>query len=152
MSTPDRPHIDPTEQYDLLHQMGIALLGKAPDNWHEIVYTTNRLVGYGTHRPLVRFADDSSEVFSLPPEILSKEKKLREAMYQEGKGTWFSMIYRIVRPGKFTTEFNYDNPPEFTIPPNPSSYAADLEYFPRDPEHIPDWLQEQLRRAETEED
>ncbi|CAM3765579.1 immunity protein YezG family protein [Nocardiopsis rhodophaea] len=40
-------------------------------------------------------------------------------MRQEVKGTWYSMEYTIVRPGKFSTEFNYDRDPAFTLEPPP---------------------------------
>ncbi|MEY9211661.1 hypothetical protein [Thermobifida halotolerans] len=70
--------------------------------------------------------------------------KLRVGMYLEGKGTWFSMEYVITRPGNYNVHFNYDQDPEITFP-TPQGYTQDLKYFPRDEEHIPDWLRQRLR-------
>ncbi|WP_304451924.1 immunity protein YezG family protein [Nocardiopsis sp. YSL2] len=69
---------------------------------------------------------------------------LRAGMYQEGKGTWFSMKYVITPPGKFHVDFNYDEDPGLTFP-TAHGFTVDLEYFPRDEEHIPDWLWEKLQ-------
>lgn len=79
--------------------------------------------------------------------VLRKFKELRAGMYQEGKGTWFSMTYKIVRPGRFSTYFNYDEPPEYDIYPSAGSFATDLDYFPRTTENTPGWLREKLREA-----
>ena len=68
-------------------------------------------------------------------------------MYKQGRGTWFSMHYTITPPTRYDVTFNYDDPPDFLIPPVPHDYLDDLEYFPRDPEHIPDWLQQKIDEA-----
>lgn len=39
-----------------------------------------------------------------------------------------------------------------SYPPDAISYAEDLKKFPRSQENIPEWLQEELRKAEAEQD
>ena len=147
-----RGHLDPAEQYELLHDVGIELLGVAPEGWHEITFKVSSLITGSENDMLVHFENGEVERRRFPHTVISKFVELRTGMYQEGKGTWFSMVYKIVRPGKFTTEFNYDNLAPYELLPDPKSFATDLNYFPRDPENIPDWLQQKLREAETEQD
>ncbi|WDZ88848.1 immunity protein YezG family protein [Nocardiopsis sp. HUAS JQ3] len=71
-------------------------------------------------------------------------KDLRAGMYKEGKGTWFSLEYVITRPGRFKVRYNYDDDPNIAFP-TAWGFTNDLKYFPRDEEHIPDWLHEKLR-------
>ena len=65
-------------------------------------------------------------------------------MYTPGKGTWFSMEYIITRPGNFKVYYNYDEDPGLVFP-TPWGFTNDLKYFPRDEQHIPDWLHEKLQ-------
>jgi hypothetical protein len=152
MNSFDNDRLNPTEQYDILHQVGLTLLGAAPEGWDRITFNTAELGGISESELLVRYEDGGTERRRFPHDVLDRLETLRSGMYQPGKGTWFSMTYTIVRPGRFSTEFNYDRPPEFTITPGASSYAADLAAFPREPEHIPDWLRRELSAAETEQD
>jgi hypothetical protein len=65
---------------------------------------------------------------------------LRKAMYQPGKGTWFTAEFRLTREGHFSTDFDVDNEPNWRVPIGAAAYARDLRDFPRDKECIPDWL------------
>ncbi len=65
-------------------------------------------------------------------------------MYQEGKGTWFSLRCTINSQGGFTVDYNYDQDPQIVFP-TAQGFTNDLKYFPRDDEHIPEWLREKLR-------
>ncbi|TDQ53752.1 hypothetical protein EV190_103203 [Actinorugispora endophytica] len=94
--------------------------------------------------------DGSKESFFPPSEILEKLDELRNGMYTPKKGTWFSARYVITRPGNYRIDYNYDEEPAFTIPPVAGSYKLDLQHFPRDDEHIPDWLRRKLQEAEGE--
>jgi hypothetical protein len=152
MNPSNRHFLDPTEQYDILHNVGLELLGSAPEGWKEITFITTSLGGISQSEMLVQNEDGDVRRQRFPHGVMRKFAQLRAGMYQDGRGTWFSMTYTIIPPGKFSTQFNYDNPPEFTIPPSASSYAADLEAFPREPKNIPDWLHQKLREAETEQD
>jgi hypothetical protein len=71
---------------------------------------------------------------------------LRKAMYDLSpqQGAWFSCTITVYLSGKFTTDFNYDDDPEFTYHPDPSEFADDLKTFPREENLIPDWLNDIL--------
>lgn len=142
--------INPIEQNELLKEIGIEILDFQPEKGERLVYEDMAVGGYGSSRLTAFYENGNSEKISSPVSIIEPCEKLRHGMYQEGKGTWFSMTYTITRPSSFTVDFNYDEPPKFQIPPTAELYAEDLERFPRDPEHIPDWLQEKLREAGQE--
>ncbi len=61
------------------------------------------------------------------------------------------MRMHIIPPGRFKVEFNYDEKPTYFMPPDPQEFATDFEKFPRSPENIPSWLQEELDHASREE-
>lgn len=65
-------------------------------------------------------------------------------MYQKSRCTWFSMRYTI------TPTTHYDDPPKFLFSPSHHAYVDDLARFPRDPEHIPDWLQQKIDEANND--
>ena len=142
--------INPIEQQELLKEIGAEILQHQPKKGEKLVYERMTAAGYGNSSLTAIYENGTSEQISPPASIISPCEKLRYGMHQEGKGTWFSMTYTITRPSSFTVDFNYDEEPEFQFAPDPELYAEDLEQFPRDPEHIPEWLQEKLREAEQE--
>jgi len=51
-----------------------------------------------------------------------------------------SAVFRMDHTGSFDVDFDYDGRPDWDIGPDPGSYLADLEKYPRDPELIPSWM------------
>ncbi|MEY9214907.1 hypothetical protein NI17_017485 [Thermobifida halotolerans] len=143
-----RGHLGPPERQKILGDIGTLVVGEAPEEWTRIVYTMKMVAGHGSDQVVVEFPDGARQREFAPVRIIPMVKELRAGMYLEGKGTWFSMEYVITRPGNYNVHFNYDQDPGITFP-TPQGYTQDLKYFPRDEEHIPDWLRERLR-AEAE--
>mgnify|MGYP002622728623 FL=1 len=139
-----RGHLSPPEQQQILTQIGTKILGEVPENWERITYFIQSVVDHSSAEIVVEFPDGTSRRESLPAEVFSLTDELRAGMYQEGKGTWFSMRYVISRPGKFNVDFNYDEDPGITFPTS-QGFTKDLQYFPREEANIPDWLREKLR-------
>ncbi|BDD83488.1 hypothetical protein TPB0596_32510 [Tsukamurella pulmonis] len=81
----------------------------------------------------------------LDPDLI---KDLRAAMYQPGVGTWFSGEIRIDRTGAVGATFDYDSEPVWDAPVDPIAYAYDADKFPRDLEHQPAWLREQITQGQ----
>jgi Protein of unknown function, DUF600 len=73
---------------------------------------------------------------------------LRRLMYNEApfRGAWYMAIMTITNAGKFDTEFDYDNKPDFKYESDDEGYAKDFEHFPRNEESTPDWLKEIVRK------
>ena len=113
----------------------------------ELEYSAAGPVGSAKLRA-VRF-DESTTSFPRP-QLHDAVAELRSAMYRPSAGTWFSMRMTVSAAGSVDVSFNYDDLPPTSFDFAPDAYAADLRAFPRDTEHIPQWLSEQLdadRRA-----
>ena len=135
------------EQQEMLQEIGGELLGFAPESWERLEYEYSSVARYATDSLTAEYSDGTSEMVSCPVSVLSKLAKLRAGMYQEGKGTWFSVKYTIERPSRYSVDFNYDEYPDFTFSPDPEGFIDDLKSFPRAEEFIPDWLREQIESA-----
>lgn len=88
----------------------------------------------------------------LPGGSVTALRELREGMFREGTGTWFSLRYVITSDLRFHVDYEYDAEPDFGFEIAFSDFRRDLDRFPRDEEHIPDWLREKLSRATAGED
>lgn len=141
---PRRGQLSPPAQQELLRQIGMRILADVPENWQRITYSIQSVVDHSSAEVVVEFPDGTSRRESFSPEVFSLTDELRAGMYQEGKGTWFSMRYVISRPGKFTVDFNYDEDPGITFPTS-RGFTLDLRRFPRDEANIPGWLRVKLR-------
>lgn len=144
--------LDPIEQQEILKEIGGEILGEHPEKGERLVYERMEVAGYGSSILTAEYENGDSEQLDSLVSLLAMCDRLRYGMYQEGKGTWFSMKYVITRPSRYNVEFNYEDRPEYQFAPDSVLYAEDLKQFPRDPENIPEWLQEELRKAEAEQD
>jgi len=132
------------EQQEILQEVGADLLGDAPEGWVRLEYEYFSVDSYSAASLRAEYSDGRSEMVRCPISVLDNPDKLRAGMYQEDKGTWFSIKYTIVRPSKYSVDFNYDEYPDFTFRPAPEGFVDDLEIVPRSEEFIPDWLREQI--------
>lgn len=139
-----RGHLSLPEQQQILTRIGTKLLVEVPEDWERVTYFIQSVVDHSSAEVVVEFPDGTSRRESLPAEVFSLTDELRAGMYQEGKGTWFSMRYVISRPGKFNVDFDYDEDPGITFPTS-QGFTKDLRYFPREEANIPEWLREKLR-------
>jgi hypothetical protein len=139
-----RGHLSLPEQQQILTRIGTKLLAEVPEDWERVTYFIQSVIDHSSAEVVVEFPDGTSRRESLPAEVFSLTDELRAGMYQEGKGTWFSMRYVISRPGKFNVDFNYDEDPGITFPTS-QGFTKDLRYFPREEANIPEWLREKLR-------
>ncbi|MFD3685007.1 hypothetical protein ACFWTE_09355 [Nocardiopsis sp. NPDC058631] len=135
------------EQQEMLQEVGADLLGGAPEGWVRLEYEYSSVARYATDGLTAEYSDGTSEMVKCPVSVLLKLAKLRAGMYQEDKGTWFSIKYTIERPSRYSVDFNYDEYPNFTFRPSPEDFVDDLETFPRSDEFVPDWLREQIEAA-----
>ncbi|MDT0326815.1 immunity protein YezG family protein [Nocardiopsis lambiniae] len=141
----ERSHLKPQEQQEILQKIGGELLTAVSDEWETITYTACALIGQMSERLEETRAGGEPERRRIPLGVIDLVRELRAGMYQENKGTWFTLTYTITRPGKFKADYDYDGQPRFVFYPQSSDFALDLRHFPRDPEYIPDWLNEKLR-------
>ncbi|GAA2659236.1 MULTISPECIES: hypothetical protein [Actinosynnema] len=129
-----------------------ALAAEAPHGWTRVdvdVHLCTMMHLFG-----VRVSSDSGGAplsMRLPKVVGNDLVRARRLMYEPGRGTWLSARLTVFPDGEHRVEFNFDEEPGWKPPLHPVAYARDLEAFPRDDEHVPDWLREQLRLAEIAE-
>lgn len=150
MSEGDRT-VPVVRQGELIRDIASLLPQRVEGEWAELQYTNNRLSMVADGHMSVQFSDGTSGGAFVPRETDDLLEELRDVMYSQGSGTWFSATFRVVREESGETSanasFNYDEEPEWNFPVDPGQYAIDLEDFPRDEENIPDWLRERLSEA-----
>lgn len=138
----------PNRRTEIYREIFAELSGWLDRGWTECTVTSRRVAGYA-QMDLVA-VDDSGR--SEQPHVqgtgLSRQlRALRELMYEPGKGAWFTAVLRFESGGRFSADFDYDNEPAWYDAISPLSYVDEIERFPRDSEHTPDWLRRRLAEA-----
>jgi hypothetical protein len=117
-------------------------------NWDKIVYTRLQTGGRGGQITFIH-SNDEVKRSKTSNEVTFAAGDLRDAMYQPGKGAWFSMTLTITPGGDgWEATYNYTEKPEWPLgEPSGDDYAQELHVYPRDEEHIPDWFRDELKTA-----
>ncbi|MEU6580759.1 hypothetical protein [Nocardia sp. NPDC046763] len=137
----------PLEQSAVLEKVGQALVGAVPAGWVQIRFEFRGTVQIDGAR-LESTAEDGSAVRHSVPKVAMREfDRLRAAMYEPGKGAWFTARFVIEQSGDYKIDFDYDAEPDFVPQLTAGAYALDLEHYPRDEEHTPAWLRDMLREV-----
>lgn len=125
-----------------------ALVAELPEGWRQVDATYLATAPYAElDATVVGPTGESAQVDPLPDGLESHFETLRLQMYQPGKGTWLTARITITADGHFSTDFDYDTEPAWSMPVTPDVYASDLAEFPREDEHIPDWFRTKLHEA-----
>lgn len=98
------------------------------------------------YNPAGQYAEPAGRANSVDGsfELWDAVEALRAASYREDAGTWFSARISVDAGGSATAEYNYDDEPEWDAPIDSIAYVTDLERFPRDDAHQPEWLRAKL--------
>lgn len=143
------PFPDPRHE-ELMQQIGGDLLDVVPDGFRRIDVMVKILVSVRDVIMTVYLEDGSTPAVTPPPRLGAAFAELRRLVYRPGRGTWFTARYVVNAPTRININYNLDHDP-LMFPPVPASdFARDLEAFPRDPSHIPDWLRAKLDEARGE--
>ncbi|SMG29125.1 hypothetical protein [Agreia pratensis] len=126
-----------------------ALFSLIPSGFERVELRMRALVGFNSASARILRADGSRDSLKDFDSATDAAKRLREAMYREGAGTWFSVLFVVTVEGKVDVAYNYDEEPEWKYPIDPVLYVQDFERFPRDPENIPEWLQKRVLEARS---
>ncbi|NGY65455.1 hypothetical protein G7043_41840 [Lentzea sp. NEAU-D13] len=140
-SSPRPPH---ERQQELLQEIGRDLIGGCPQGWSRIDLSASVALTQDLMSLVVLMPDHSSPSADLPLSVGRALRELRELMYTDERGTWFSLRYTMDPPAAFHVVYNYDFDPKWYPDLSPHEWARDLERFPRAPEHVPDWLRAKL--------
>ncbi|GAA3960096.1 hypothetical protein [Actinoplanes auranticolor] len=131
---------------DEVARLGVADLDQP---WDRAVLEFRALSGSAEFGRSVYRGGDQLEDF--PPDgSISPLFELRRLMYVPGAGTWFSVEVDVTPDLRAATRFGYDTEPAWYLPRDDETYVDDLALFPRDEEHLPDWLRQKVVRAGSE--
>lgn len=143
-TTPESGEPSSMRQANLIREIAYAIADSAPDGWIRVRFVDDVLHGESAPSTYASTQDGETKIPS-SSQADSLAWQLREVMYEEGRGTWYTIEMEISRDGEVTTRFNYEDKPEFApVPPSPLSFVEDHNHFPRDLEHRPAWLREIL--------
>ena len=118
-----------------------ALTANLPAGWRSVTGVYRSTTPYAElEATVVGQGNESALLEPLPEGLEDHFETLRRQMYQPGKGTWLTARISITSDGHFSTDFDYDTEPAWSIAVDPGIYAADLAEFPRDDENVPGWM------------
>ncbi|HET6989510.1 MAG TPA: hypothetical protein VFI00_22970 [Kribbella sp.] len=118
--------------------------GLAP-GWREVSAVYRATAPYAELDGTVLGPDgERTQLDPLPDGLEDLFEALRRQMYQPGKGAWLTAYVSVTADGHFSTDFDYDHEPGWSIPVDAGIYSADLAEFPRDDQYVPVWLRTKL--------
>ncbi|GAA1485707.1 hypothetical protein [Brachybacterium fresconis] len=138
-------------QGQLIDEIASQVPLEVEGEWSKLIYIRTA-VSMNAQEEMRVYRPDGSVGSALPPldmEDLSEE--LRKVMYRDGVGTWFTATWTLEREESgeisVSSEFDYENEPKWDASITASTYAIELEDFPRDEENIPEWLKRKVLKA-----
>ncbi|HEX6354628.1 hypothetical protein [Actinophytocola sp.] len=140
--TEPQPVMAQAEQDQLTRQVGRALLTVAGADWQQVRAEYRSAGRHIEVDVFVKGADGVERQARPPQEVVDGFGRLRQGMYRPGRGTWLSALYVLDPPSSFSAEFEPDVEPRWRRVPPPIGFADELRFFPREDDHIPDWLRQ----------
>lgn len=141
------PSPGPLEQGELLQELARGLVAAAPEGWRQLTYLARVVGALRSDMLAVQGADGQVRQVEVPEGVAEVVDALKRSGFQEGVGTWLSMIISVHHSHRFEVEYNSDTEPELPPDTSPLAYAQELERFPRDGEHTPDWMAARVEQA-----
>lgn len=143
------PRPSQAERYEtagkILNWVGGKLLEDIGPDWARIDLKVSMAANVDDYQYATLNQDGSVRERELPADQLRRPfSDLREVLWEEEKGTWFSIRFTIDAPDNSQTEYNFEVDPVWDPPISPDVWAKDLEIFPRAEAWRPRWLQREL--------
>jgi hypothetical protein len=139
---------------DLFQHIGQLALSSVPtDEWTSIIIEIKAVKSFVQRTVSYRHEEKQfvPKTFGIKDKHLEYDERttpsferLRQLMYEQApfRGAWYTAVMTISPDGKFDTEFDYDQKPQFDYMPVDEAFAQDFEQFPRNEESTPDWLKQ----------
>ena len=139
-----RPEPGTGDPETLVREIARAVRPLLPDGWQRAA-AQFRQVGDYAEIEIRSVGDGESVSLSAPPQVSQLFVRLRAAMYRPATGTWFQGTLTMESPASFQFDYDSTNEPNWRQPPGAGrltarAHDAELEYFPRDREQVPQWL------------
>lgn len=143
------PRPSQAERYEragrILDWIGGKLLEDIGPDWARVDLKVSMAANVDDYQYATLNQDGSVRERELPADQLRRPfSDLREVLWEEEKGTWFSVRFTIDPPGNAQTEYNFEVDPVWDPPISPDVWVKDLEIFPRAEAWRPRWLQREL--------
>ncbi|MEU5694088.1 hypothetical protein [Actinosynnema sp. NPDC020468] len=135
-------HPDPHRE--LLEGVARELSDAAPAGWFRIDLTFLATAPVSHASLAVLMPGGDMVPVRIPTPVGHALRALRDLMYRPGAGTWFSLRFTVDPPLSYRVMFNFDHDPNWSPGIEADAWRADLATYPRDPEHVPDWLRARL--------
>ncbi|GLY67511.1 TNT domain-containing protein [Amycolatopsis taiwanensis] len=139
-----RPEPGTGEEESLVRAIARTLRGILPDGWERVAAQFQQVGDYAEIE--IRSVGSGLSV-SLPAPVQLGQLfvALRAAMYQPDTGTWFKGTLTLEAPAQFHFDYDATNEPTWRQAPGNGrltarAHDAELEHYPRDRKHVPDWL------------
>ncbi len=127
------------EAQELPTAVGRLLARSGPEGWRELELKISAAGGMTATTVRATISDGSIDRdCELDDEGDDSAAGLREAMYQESKGTWYNARLTLGSSGHLDADFDYDNPP-FEGDADSNLLIEDQRLFPRDQAQLPAW-------------
>lgn len=94
--------------------------------------------------------DQRKPLKGVPADVGEALTEIKAASADPKTGTWLTGLVTLERSGKMTLSTDRTSPPRWKKEPEAAEYAEELRRYPRDEEHIPDWLREKIAEAEDD--
>ncbi|WP_150241119.1 hypothetical protein [Nocardiopsis quinghaiensis] len=137
----------PLEQEDLIQDLARKLVAATPEGWQQLTYLARVIGAHQSDMFAVQDADGQVRQVEVPEGVAETVDALKRSGFQEGEGTWLSMIVSVHHSHQLNIEYNHDTEPELPFEVSPLAYAQELERFPRPQDQIPDWFAARLDQA-----
>lgn len=137
-------------QQEQLNTIGNAMVAAAEGDWRQLVLNVTAAANMiGTAMVIGRPDSSTDKRHGAGKNALRTLHELREAMYQEGKGTWYNATFVVDEERRISADFDYENPPFGGVADDddpdsegdadPELLLEDHRMFPRDPDVLPEW-------------
>ncbi|MGW6278740.1 hypothetical protein [Kribbella sp. NPDC055071] len=122
-----------------LETIGSAMAKAVPEGWAKVVLTVSAVAATMETQLVIEMLDGSVDAdLSIDVEAQMACDDLRDAMYEEGKGTWYNAVFSVTQGAGIEASFDYDHPP-FEGGGTPDLLEDDQRAYPRDAMHLPAW-------------
>lgn len=130
------------QHQQLIEQVGQALAALAPPQRRQ-ARAEYRAAGRHIELDLLVIGPDGVARRVRPPaRVVRLFGALRRSMYRQGRGTWLGAVIQTDPAAGTRASFLIDHEPRWRNVPPQVGFADELREFPRDDEHIPDWLRQ----------
>jgi hypothetical protein len=132
--------LDPEAQSEILSEIVERLVFALPPGWKRVHVDYAAVGEHVVCVGLLFMVNDAMSGWTPPEDVLEKFTRLRTGMARPGRGTWLHALLRLDYPDLYSIEYDRDALPRFKVPPPPEEIARELETFPRDEEHVQEWM------------